>query len=156
MRIRSLLVGALSVAVLALSVYAADAIKLEGVKCVMNPKAPVKEDKFVAYKGGKVFFCCANCPKAFEAKVKEDKLVAAKGNQQLIATGQAKQEKCPFTGGPAKEGTEVSVNGATIKFCCNNCQGKAKKLEGDEQTLALFGDEAFDKAVFKVAKAEKE
>ncbi len=103
------------------------------------------------YKGGKVFFCCDNCPKAFAKKLEaKDKVVAAKANHQLVATGQAKQAKCPFSGGPLK--TELTVNGAKVQFCCNNCKGKAEKMEGEEQMVALFGDEAFEKAEFKVKK----
>jgi len=137
--------------VLAASLYAAE-IKLDDIKCVMNPKAAAKAEKFVEYKGGKVFFCCDNCPKGFTAKVKDTPLIAAKGNAQLVATKQAKQATCPFSGEATAEGTEVKVVGAEIRFCCENCQGKAKKLEGDEQILALFSDEAFKKAGFKVAK----
>ena len=51
-----------------------------------------------------------------------------------------------------KDGTEVTVAGAAIKFCCNNCQGKAKKLSGDDQLLALIGDAAYKKGGFKVKK----
>ncbi|MGD9854265.1 MAG: hypothetical protein AB7U20_04865 [Planctomycetaceae bacterium] len=134
--------------------YAADEIKLDDVKCIMNPKAGAKADKFVEFKDGMVFFCCENCPKGFAAKVEAgDKLVIAKGNRQLIQTGQAVQAKCPFTGGPLK--TELVVDGAKIQFCCNNCLGKAKALEGEEQLTALFGDEAFKKAEFKVGEGEK-
>ena len=49
------------------TVYAADEVKLEGVKCFVNPKAPAKAANSVDYKGGKVFFCCMNCPKARSA-----------------------------------------------------------------------------------------
>jgi YHS domain-containing protein len=129
-------------------------INLEGVKCAMNPKAPAKADKVVDYKGGKVYFCCNNCPKGFAAKIEaKDEVTAAKGNKQLVQTGQAKQEKCPFSGGPLKE--KLTVAGAEIQFCCNNCKGKAEKLEGDEQLVALFGDKAYEKAGFKVKKEEK-
>lgn len=156
MKARSLFTAVASVAVLAVSLYAAEEIKLDGIKCVMNPKAAAKAEKTVDYKGGKVFFCCDNCPKGFAKKLEAgDKLVAAKGNAQLVSTGQAKQSSCPFSGGPAKEGTEVSVAGASVKFCCNNCQAKADKLEGDDQLLALLGDDAFKKAGFKVG-ADKE
>ena len=155
MKLRSVVVTLTSVAVLALTVYAAEEIKLDGIKCAMNPKAAAKAAKFVDYKGGKVFFCCDNCPKGFAKKVKTDKKVAAKGNLQLIATGQAKQAKCPFTGGKAKSETAIKVSGASISFCCNNCKGKAEKMKGDEQVVALFGDAAFKKAGFKVGK-EKE
>lgn len=77
----------------------------------------------------------------------------AKANQQLVATEQAKQKKCPFTGGPLK--TELTVNGATIKFCCDNCKGKAENLEGEAQVTALFGEAAWEKAEFKVSDAKK-
>jgi len=155
MRLRSTVMAFASIAFLALTVYAGE-IKLEGIKCVMNPKGPAKADKSVAYKGGKVFFCCGNCPKAFEKKVGSDETVAAKANRQLIATGQAKQSKCPFTGRPAKGSTAIKVEGASIAFCCNNCKGKAEGLEGEEQLLALFGDKAYKKAEFKVKKKDKE
>ena len=153
MKIRGILVGVASVALLTLSVYAADGIKLEGIKCVMNPKAAAKAEKSVEYKGGKVFFCCDNCPKGFAKKIEaKDKVTAAKGNAQLVATGQAKQAKCVFTGGPLK--TKLTVNGATIQFCCNNCKGKAEKMSGDDQLVALIGDAAYKKGGFKVAKAK--
>ncbi len=150
------LIATALVTLLTVSVYAADAINLEGVKCIMNPKGAAKAAKFVDFKGGKVFFCCDNCPKGFTKKIEAgDKLAAAKGNQQLIQTGQAHQAKCPFTGGPIK--TELTVGGATIKFCCNNCKGKAEKLTGDDQLVALFGDAAFKKAAFTVGdKKDKE
>ena len=139
---------------LGVSLYAAEEIDLKDVKCVMNPKGQAKAASFREHKDGKVFFCCNNCPKAFETKVKAgDKVVIAKANKQLVETKQAKQEKCPFTGGPLK--TELVVAGAKIQFCCNNCKGKAEKMEGDEQVVALFGDEAFKKAGFKVEKEEK-
>ena len=136
------------VALLTVSLIAAE-VDLDGVKCVMNPKAAAKADKGLDYKGGQVFFCCDNCPKGFAAKLKAgDPVVAAKGNKQLVETGQAKQAKCPFTGGPLK--VKLTVAGANIQVCCNNCKAKAEKLEGDAQLVALFGDDAFKKAGFKV------
>lgn len=153
MKARSTITALASIAVLAVAVYAAEEIKLEGVKCVMNPKAAAKAEKSADYKGGKVFFCCDNCPKGFAKKIEAgDKLVAAKGNAQLVSTGQAKQKSCPFSGGPAKDGTEVTVAGAEVKFCCNNCQAKAKKASGDDQLLLVLSDAAFEKAGFKVGK----
>ena len=101
-----------------------------------------------------MFFCCDNCPKGFAAKVKEDKLVQAKGNHQLIATGQVAQAKCPFAGRACKAETAIKVAGAKIAFCCENCQAKAKKMEGNEQLVALFGDAAYEKAAFKIEKEE--
>ena len=60
MTFRAITVGALSVAFLALTAFAADEIKLDKIKCVMNPNGPAKAAKSVDYKGGKVFFCCDN------------------------------------------------------------------------------------------------
>ncbi len=153
MKVRSTITALASIAVLAVAVYAAEEIKLDGVKCIMNPNGPAKAEKSVDYKGGKVFFCCDNCPKGFAKKIEAgDKLVAAKGNAQLVSTGQAKQTKCPFSGGKCKPGTEVTVAGAKVYFCCNNCQAKAKKMSGDDQLLAVLSDDAFKKAGFKVGK----
>ena len=149
MKARSLFTAVASIAVLAVTLYAAEEIKLDGIKCVMNPKAAAKAEKSVDYKGGKLFFCCGNCPKGFTKKLEGgDKLVAAKGNAQLVATGQAKQAKCVFTGGPLK--TKLEVAGATVQFCCNNCKGKASKMEGEDQLLAVLGDDAFEKGGFQV------
>ncbi|HEX5105140.1 MAG TPA: hypothetical protein VFV87_15075 [Pirellulaceae bacterium] len=134
----------------AVTVYAADEVKLEGVKCIVNAKAAAKADNAVEYKDGKVFFCCMNCPKAFAAdKVK----FATKANHQLVATGQAKQEKCPFSGEEIDANTKITVEGAAICFCCDMC--KAKAQESKEAVELLFNDKAFEKAGFKVAKAEK-
>lgn len=151
MKARSVITALASVAVLAVAVYAAEEIKLDGIKCVMNPKAAAKAAKSADYKGGKVFFCCDNCPKGFAKKIEAgDKLVAAKGNAQLVATKQVKQTKCPFSGGPCKGGTDVTVAGAKVYFCCNNCQKKADGLTGDDQLLQVLGDEAYAKAAFKI------
>ena len=117
-------------------------------KCPVSGMKAKKAQK-AEYKGGEVYFCCGNCAKAF---AKDSSKHAAKANHQLVSTGQAKQEKCPFSGGKAKDGTEVEVNGVSVKFCCNNCQGKAKK--STDQINLIFSDKAFDKG-FKVAKKEK-
>jgi hypothetical protein len=69
-----------------------------------------------------------------------------------LATGQAKQAKCPLSGGDLKDGTEVTIHGAKVKFCCNNCKGKAEKATGDEQVNLVFGEDAFKKGGFKVSK----
>ena len=149
MRMRSFVVGICAVAMLVVTAYAGE-IALDGVKCVMNPKGAAKADKFVEYKDGKVFFCCENCPKAFTSKVEGQPAVAAKANAQLVATKQAKQAACPFSGGELNADTAIEAAGASIAFCCENCQGKAQGLEGEEQLLALFGDKAWKKAGFKV------
>ncbi|MFO1006465.1 MAG: hypothetical protein U0929_10935 [Planctomycetaceae bacterium] len=131
-------------------VVAADAKKFDQ-KCVVSG-GPAKEDKTVDYKGGKVYFCCENCPKAFEKDVKK---FATKANLQLAATGQAKQAKCPISGGKLNPEKTVKVGGVDVQFCCENCQGKVAKAEGDAQVELVFSDAAFEKAGFAVPKAEK-
>ena len=131
---------------LAASVLAADP-KLEGVKCLVNPKAAAKADKSVDYKGGKVFFCCDNCPKAFS---KDTAKFSTQANQQLVATAQAKQVKCPFSGGELNASTKIKVGGVEVAFCCEKCQGKASDAK-DGAVELVFNDKAFDKG-FKVTK----
>jgi YHS domain-containing protein len=147
MKVRLLVAGVAMFCLAAASLVAADP-KLEGVKCLVNPKAPAKAEKSVDYKGGKVFFCCDNCPKAF---AKDTAKFATKANLQLVQTGQAKQEKCPFSGADLNPDTAVKVGGVEVKFCCEKCQGKAKAASADEAVDLVFNDKAFDKG-FKVAK----
>ena len=145
----SLLVVALGFALT--SVYAAEEVKLDGVKCIVAGDKAAKADKSADYKGGKVYFCCGNCPKAF---AKDEKKFATKANAQLVATGQAKQHKCPLSGQDLDKDTEITVGGAKVSFCCNMCKGKVEKAKGDEQLELVFSDKAFDKAGFKVEKAK--
>ncbi|HLJ10804.1 MAG TPA: hypothetical protein VKU82_06425, partial [Planctomycetaceae bacterium] len=123
----SLLVAVASGLLLA-TVQAADTVKLDGVKCIVNAKADAKADKTRDYKGGKVYFCCDNCPKAFD---KDEKKFSTKANAQLVATGQAKQHKCPLSGADLNKDTEIKVGGAKVQFCCNMCTGKVEKATGD-------------------------
>ena len=134
------------IAAVAATAFAADAIKLDGVKCVVAASKPAKEANSVDYKGGKVFFCCQNCPKAFS---KDTAKYAARANAQLVATGQAKQTACPLSGQPVDEATAVKVDGVSVAFCCEKCQGKVEAAS-DKASL-VFNDKAFDKA-FKVSK----
>jgi len=142
---RWITVSAVLVALLAVSVYAADEPKLDGVKCPVSGK-DVKADKTVDYKGGKVYFCCENCPKAFDAK---KAIHAAKANMQLFQTKQATEEKCPLQGKDLNPDTAVEVSGVKVAFCCNGCKGKVAKAKGDEQIELVFNDDAFKKG-FKV------
>lgn len=146
MKTRLLLAVSVVVA-LAATAWAADP-KLEGVKCIMNAKAPAKAEKSVDYKGGKVFFCCDNCPKGFAADPAKH---ATKANLQLALTGQTKQEKCPISGQPVDAAKTAKVGGVSVAFCCGNCQGKVEKATPEEALELVFSDKAFDKG-FKVAK----
>jgi len=142
-----LLALALPVA-LAVSALAAD-VKLDGVKCLVAGSQPAKAANASDYKGGKVFFCCGNCKKKFDDA---PAALSVKANHQLVVTGQAKQAKCPLSGGPCKEDKFVEVSGAKVFFCCDNCKGKVAGAKGDEQAALVFSDAAFEKGGFKVAK----
>ncbi len=153
MKIRSLFAVMVAAAVaITASLNAEDKKKdpLEGIMCPVSGKQ-VKAEAAVDYKGAKVYLCCEGCPTAF---AKDTAKFAAKANAQLVATGQAAQAKCPISGGPTKEGTEVKVGASKIAFCCKNCQGKVAKAEGDEQLGLVFSDAAFAKG-FTVKKTEK-
>lgn len=117
----------------------------KGAKCPVSGKK-ANPEACAMYKGAKVCFCCENCLAAFK---KNTAKFAPKANMQLVATGQAVQEKCPFSGGKIKDGTEVTVDGVTVKFCCNNCQKKANNAK--DKIALIFGDKAFNKG-FKVKK----
>jgi YHS domain-containing protein len=146
MRRFSLLVAAFG---LLLASAIADEVKLDGIKCIVQKDKAAKADKSADYKDGKVYFCCAGCPKAF---AKDPKQFATAANTQLVATGQAKQHKCPISGADLNKDTEITVAGAKVQFCCDKCKGKVEALKGDAQADSVFGDKAFEKAGFKVEK----
>ncbi|MBX3411989.1 MAG: YHS domain-containing protein [Pirellulales bacterium] len=105
-------------------------------KCVVSG-APAKEANSVAYKGKKVYFCCQNCPKAFEA---DPEKFANKAAAQLLATKQIVQVACPLAGKPVNPEQTVEVAGSTVAFCCGGCKGKAAKASGDDLLALVFGD----------------
>lgn len=146
MRRCSLLVAGLGL--LITSVVVAD-VKLDGVKCIVAKDKAANAEKSVDFKGGKIYFCCDNCPKAF---AKDEKKYEDKAKAQLVQTEQAKQSKCPLSGGDLNKDTEITVAGAKVQFCCNMCKGKVEKASGDEQLKMVFGEEAWKKADFKVEK----
>ena len=118
--------------------------------CPVSGK-PALQDKTVDYKGAKVYFCCENCPKAFE---KDTAKYATKANQQLVATSQAIQVKCPITGNKLNPDANGAVGGVEVRFCCNDCKAKVAAATGDAQAELVFSDEAFKKG-FEVKKAAK-
>jgi YHS domain-containing protein len=118
--------------------------------CPVSGK-PALKDKTADYKGGKVYFCCENCPKAF---AKDTAKFAEKANAQLVATHQYKQVKCPLTGKDLNPEAKVEVDGVTVKFCCNMCKGKVADAKAAEQEKLVFSDKAFDKG-FEAVKADK-
>ncbi len=148
----SLFAVGLVVCAVAFSVAKDDSKKspLEGVKCLIAGDNDAKESKFVEYKEGKVYFCCDNCVKKFSD---DNSKYEAKANHQLVKTGQYEQGACPFSGGGLNKDASIEVGGVKVSFCCNNCKGKAEKMEGDKQIAELFGKNAFEKGKF--AKVEK-
>ena len=123
------------------SSHAEDAETKVKPMCPVSGKA-ISKDHTVGYKDAEVYFCCPNCPKAFEANTEK---FAAKANHQLVVTDQAKQVKCPFSGQPLDETKAVKVAGVEVAFCCGNCLAKAKKADKKEQVNLVFADAAFKK-----------
>lgn len=148
MKLHRILTAATSMMFLAAVVSAGD-VKLDTAKCPVSG-AKAKDGTAVDYKGGKVYFCCNNCPKKFESDTEK---FSVKANQQLVATGQAKQVKCPLSGGKINPEASCEVGGVEVHFCCNNCKGKVEKAEGDDQAKLVFSDKAFAKG-FKVEKKD--
>jgi YHS domain-containing protein len=130
------------------SLWAADKC-CEGTSTCTCPISggPIDKSVSVDYKGGKVYFCCGGCISKFKSETAK---YAVQANQQLVATGQAKQIACPLTGKPAKASTALKVGGVDVCFCCGGCRGAVAKADAAKQCEMCFG-EKFDKA-FKVAK----
>jgi YHS domain-containing protein len=135
-------VGALAILMFVAVAQAAD---VSNAKCPISGK-PAKEDAAVDFDGGKVYMCCNNCPKAFEANKAK---FATKAHHQMAVTGQAKQENCPFSGKPMKSDQTTDVDGVSVGFCCANCKGKVEKADANKKLDLVFGDNGFKKA-FKV------
>jgi len=128
------LIAALALCALAMgALRAADAPAL---KCPVSGGA-AKADKTADFNGGKVQFCCENCPKAF---AKDTAKFAGKANLQLVQTGQLKQKACPLSGKPCADGKVVEIAGAKIGVCCDGCLGKANKASDDEKISMLLSD----------------
>jgi YHS domain-containing protein len=126
--------------------------KADGAKCVCPVSGkPATKEHAVSYKGAEVYFCCPNCPKAFQANTAK---FATKANHQLAVTGQAKEVKCPLTGKALNPATAIDVNGVKVSLCCNNCKGKVQKAAAADQLELIFSDKAFAKG-FEVKKSEK-
>lgn len=129
---------AVSLVALVVAVGQADdkADKLKGAKCPVSGK-DINPDCSSDFGGGKVYFCCGNCPKAF---AKDTKKYTAKANLQLAKTGQVTQAKCPISKQPCKAEQAVEVEGTKVYFCCGNCKGKFEKMSADEKLACAFGD----------------
>lgn len=129
-------IAAFAVLALVVGNYLRAADEKPALKCPVSGKA-VDATKTVDFNGGKVAFCCENCPKAFNANSKK---FAGKANLQLVQSGQLKQVKCPLTGRPMAADKVVEIEGAKIAVCCGNCLAKATKAAGDDQINLLLSD----------------
>lgn len=130
-------VAALAAALSASFAEDAEEAKLpEGCACPVSG-APAKLAHAVAFHGKEVYFCCPNCPGAFE---KAPEKFAVKVNHQLLQTSQIAQVACPFTGGKLNPETAIDVAGVKVAFCCENCQAKAVAAveEGAEKAMELI------------------
>jgi YHS domain-containing protein len=87
--------------------------------------------------GGKVYFCCENCPKKFAENPEKYEL---KVRRQLLETGQIAQVACPITGRPVNEKTLVDVGNAKAGFCCKNCLAKYNDADDEGKLKVLFAD----------------
>jgi len=134
----------LSVALIAGVTVWADDVKLEGVKCVVAPKA-AKADKSADFKDGKVYFCCGNCAGKFAESPEK---FTTNANMQLVATKQYAQKSCPLSGGDLNPETMIKVGDVEVSFCCNNCKGKVQSAEAKDQVTMVFEEKAFKKAGF--------
>jgi YHS domain-containing protein len=141
--------AALAIALLSYSsVRAEDAPEL---KCPVSGH-PASKEHMAEHNGGKVYFCCDNCPKAFAANMKK---FAAKANAQMVQDGQFKQVKCPLQGKPVNPAAVVEVAGVKVAFCCNGCKSAVAKAKPAQQIRMVFNDKAFQKGFEKVAADEK-
>lgn len=114
----------------------AEKVDLEGVKCPVSGRAVV-EDGTAEYLGKTVYFCCQNCPKAF---TKSPEKFATKASHQLAQTGQIIQVACPISGRELNPETAIEVANVKVAFCCENCQAKTEKAEGEEQLKLVFAN----------------
>lgn len=123
--------------------------KVTKVKCVVAGKEiEISKAVSVSYREATAYVCCNNCKAKFE---KDSSKYSTKANHQLFQTSQAKQVKCPISGGDVDSTKTAKISGVSVAFCCGKCQGKAKAAKGDDQLAIAFADKAFDKG-FKVSK----
>lgn len=110
--------------------------------CPVSGK-PAIESSFVEMKdGSKVYFCCENCPKAYE---KDPKKFAIKANRQLLETHQVVEVACPLTGKPLNKAAKANIGHAEVTFCCEKCLAKFEKADEDAKLKLAFSPAALKK-----------
>ena len=138
-----------------LLLFPLDAAVADEVKtciCPVTGEKVVQGDPEVAsseYRKATVYLCCNDCKKKFNA---DHKKFATKANMQLVATGQAKQSKCPISGEALSAEHSIVVKNVKVSFCCGNCQSKAEEAKGEKQLTLLFGNQAFERGFKVIAK----
>ena len=137
-------------------------IDIEDIKCAMNLKGPAKDvaGSSIDYKGGRLFFCCDNCPKAFTKGLEDDDKkdqLAAQGNFQLVATKQATSTgRCPLTKRAVNPKHKVKIAGVEVGVCCGGCKAKVSKEEDVNKQIAMVFNEKAFKNGFETPKDKKE
>jgi YHS domain-containing protein len=86
---------------------------------------------------GKVYFCCKNCPKAFEKDPAKFELAT---RRQLVETGQVVQVACPVSGRAVNKEVAIETGNAKVAFCCEGCLGKYEKADDEGKLKVLFAD----------------
>jgi|HubBroStandDraft_6_1064221.scaffolds.fasta_scaffold60577_4 YHS domain-containing protein len=127
---------------------AADAPQL---KCPLSGKAAGTQHS-AEHNGGRVYFCCDKCAKAFAAHPEK---YAAQANLQLVLSGQFKEVKCPLEGYALNSKAEFEVGGVRVTFCCKGCKNVVALAKGNDQLNLVFSDKAFKKGFEKIAADEK-
>jgi len=87
--------------------------------------------------GGKVYFCCENCPKAYKNSPEK---FEAKVRRQLAETGQIVQVACPVSGRPINKEVTVEMGHAKVGFCCEKCLAKYNEADEDGKLKLVFDD----------------
>lgn len=89
------------------------------VTCPLSGK-PIDKKAFIEKDGKKIYFCCKDCPAAYE---KEPAKYAAK-----LAGSYTYQTKCPVSGEEINPSAFISLEGgAKVYFCCKDCIAKFEK-----------------------------
>ena len=110
--------------------------------------------KLVAdFEGGKISFCCEDCPEPFK---KNTAKFAANARHQLLATGQIEQVACPLSGQKINPEKKAEVAGLEVAFCCEKCQGNVVKAAKPEEKIAMvFKASLKDSKAFKLKKKDE-
>jgi YHS domain-containing protein len=106
--------------------------------CPVSDHAAIEESVVELPKGGgKVYFCCEDCPKAYKENPEKYEM---KVRRQLLETGQIAQVGCPISGRPVNEETLVEVGNAKVGFCCKGCLGKYNEADDEGKLKVVFAD----------------